>query len=146
MFQTHFLILISYQNLIFPSISFFLSIFSLGAAESFLGLGDTYNGTLAPKHPFCSSEISNMRVWYRGKRSRSFVCFQAGSKTHFQFKGFCLGRVMTKSKSKKQAEVTGQELPSDLEVGFWVLFGFWVFNGWRWRWQLPWVVGSNQFW
>jgi hypothetical protein len=44
--------------------------------------------------------------------------FGLGLKPTFSFKGFRLGKVMMKPKSKKQIEVTSQGLPSDPEAGF----------------------------
>ncbi len=48
---------------------------------------------------------------------RSFA-FGLGFKPKFSFKGFHLDRVLTKPKSKKRVEVTGQGLLLDLEAGF----------------------------
>jgi hypothetical protein len=50
--------------------------------------------------------------------------FGLGLKPTFSFKGFCLGWVMTKPKSKKRTEAMGQGLPLDLEVGFEFSLGF----------------------
>jgi hypothetical protein len=54
---------------------------------------------------------------------RSFA-FVLGLKPTFSFKGFHLGRVMTKPKSKKRTEVMGQGLPLDPEAGFEFSLGF----------------------
>jgi hypothetical protein len=53
----------------------------------------------------------------RSLMGRSFA-FGLGLKPTFCFKGFRLGWVMTKLKSKKRTKVTGQGLPLDPEAGF----------------------------
>jgi hypothetical protein len=77
---------------------------------------------------------------------RSFA-FKLGLKPTFSFKGFHLGQVVTKPKTKKYTEVTGQGLPLDPKAGFEFSLGFGSStvggddddcHGWQ-------VVCSNQF-